>query len=146
VTRAYDVTVQPGSALPPTGATPMSAIVSEYQMTHGMNLTFVNIVFRQPIRKSERVSLMVRTGAGPSFPHAESTVLGKVRHAYEYGGFGAQGAAGIEIKLPYRFFILSEYKLTYARPTISLAQPGATGWIHAVTHHVVVGAGFALTN
>jgi hypothetical protein len=145
VTRSYEVIVQPGSVLPPAGGKPMSSVVSEYQMTHGMNLSFVNLVFRQPLRSSDRVALMLRTGAGPSFPHAESTVLGQVRHAYEYGGFGAQGAAGIEIKLPRRFSILSEYKLTYARPTISLAQPDAIGWVHALTHHVVVGAGFALT-
>ncbi len=143
VDRTYDVTLGSGSVLPPGAAAPMSRIVSEYQMTHGLNLCFVNAVFRRPLSHSDRLSLMLRAGGGPTVPHAESTVLGQVKHQYEFGGFGAQGAAGLQFQLPYRLAIVSEYKLTYARPKIDLAQ--GTGWMSALTHHVVVGIAIGLS-
>lgn len=141
--RTYDVTVQPGSTPPPGGAAPMNLVVSEYRMTHGLNLCFVNAVFRQTLGGSDSVSLMLRGGGGPTFPHAETTVLGRVKHGYEYAGFGAQGAAGIEIRLPYRLSVVTEYKLTYARPKISLAD--GTASMTAVTHHVVAGMAYQVT-
>lgn len=142
--QSYDVTVLPGSALPPGGAQPMSNIVSEYQMTHGLNLVFVNLVMRRQMGGSQRFSLMLRGGAGPVFPHAESTVFEKSEHQYEWDGFGVQGAAGIAIQLPYRLSVITEYKLTYARPTISVADDGS-GWMHTLTHHVVVGMAVNIT-
>ena len=135
--QSYDVTIGAGSTLPPAGAQPMSNIVSEYQMTHGLNLLFVNLVMRRPLAGSERVALMLRAGTGPMIPHAESTVLGRVKHDYDYAGFGAQGAAGVQIQLPARMSILTEYKFTYAKPTVDLDE--GTGWMPAFTHHVVAG-------
>jgi len=143
VGRTYDVTVGAGSVAPPAGTSPMSRVVSEYQMTHGLNLCFVNLVARKPLDASERVSLMIRGGVGPTFPHAESTVLGQVRHEYQFAGFGAQGAAGLQIALPYRLSVVTEYKLTFARPKISLAD--GDGWMSAVTHHFVAGIAIGLT-
>ena len=142
-TQSYDVTVGAGSMLPPGGAQPMSNIVSEYQMTHGLNLLFVNLVMRRPLGGSDRIALTLRGGTGPMIPHAESTVLGKVKHDYDYAGFGAQVAAGLQIQLPYRLSIVTEYKFTYARPKIDLDE--GTGWMPAYTYHFVAGMAVGLT-
>ena len=141
--QSYDVTIGSGSILPAGGAQPMSNIVPEYQMTHGLNLLFVNLVMRRPLGASNRLALTLRGGTGPMIPHAETTVLGKIKHDYDYAGFGAQAAAGLQIQLPYRLSIVTEYKFTYARPKIDLDE--GTGWMPAATHHVVVGMSVGLT-
>ena len=105
---SYDVEVGAGTVLPPGGAKPMNNVVEEYQMTHGLNLTFVNLVMRRPLNSSGKLALVLRGGAGPSFPHAESTVLGEVRHEYQFAGFDAQGAAGLQIQLPYRLSVVTD--------------------------------------
>lgn len=141
--QSYDVTVGAGTMLPSGGAQPMSNIVSEYQMTHGLNLIFVNLVMRRPIGASNRVALTLRGGTGPMVPHSETTVLGKVKHDYDYAGFGAQGAVGLQIQLPYRLSVVTEYKFTYARPKVDLDE--GTGWMPAATHHFVAGMAVGLT-
>jgi len=141
--QSYDFELGSGSVLPPGGATPMSNIVQEYQMTHGLNLTFVNLVIRRWLGGSDNVALMLRGGAGPAFPHAESTVLGAVRHEYQYGGLAAQAAAGVQVQLPYRLSVVTEYKFTYARPKVALAE--GDGWMHTLTHHFVAGMAVSIT-
>jgi len=143
--RDYDVTVGSGTSLPPGGATPMDLVVQEYRMTHGLNFALFNVVVRRPFGASGSgpVSLMLRAGAGPTFPHAETTVNGGVVHHYEYAGPAAQGAAGVEIRLPYRASVLAEYKLTYVRPEIDVT--GGTSTTSSLSHHITVGFGLALT-
>lgn len=143
VTRSYDVVVYPDTVLPPGGAQPMSNVVQEYQMTHGLNFMFVNTVLRQPLGGSDKISLMLRAGAGPTFPHAESTVFGQIRHEYQFGGFGLQGAAGVQVALPYRLSVVAEYKFTFTRPKIALAE--GDGWMYAATQHFVAGMGVNIT-
>ncbi len=46
--RPYEVTSEPGSALPASGASPMNLVVQEYRMTHGVNLALANVVVGSP--------------------------------------------------------------------------------------------------
>jgi hypothetical protein len=85
----------------------------------------------------------MRVGAGASFPHAETTINGGVVHHYEYGGPGAQAAAGLHIRVLRRVAAITEYKFTWTRPTIDIV--GGTAWTHVVTHHVIAGFSIGLT-
>jgi hypothetical protein len=118
-------------------------VVQEYQMTHGLNLALVNLVVRRPIGTGP-VAMMFRAGGGPTFPHAETTVNNVVAHQYEYGGLSAQGAAGVEVDLPFRTMAFAEYKLTYAHPELTTGS--GTAFSSALSHHIAVGVGIALTS
>ena len=123
----------------------MNTMVQRYQMTHGLNFAFANFVFRAPLRPAGtgRVSLDLRGGLGPAIPHAETTVLGETREQYEYAGFGALGAVGMDFRISHRLSVLAEYKLTVARPEITLAH--GTGRTTALSHHVTGGVIINLT-
>jgi hypothetical protein len=122
--------------------------VTRYQMTHGLNFLVVNLTNRIPIGRSAygepRVALVARGGVGVTLPHAETTVLGEPREQYEYAGLGAHAAVGLDIRLKGRLSLVSEYKLTYAKPTITTAHNG-TGQTTAMSHHVAVGFAFGLS-
>jgi hypothetical protein len=142
--RTYDVTVVDGIA--PPAASPMNAVVQEYQMTHGVNLVLFNVVAVRGLggSGSGRAALEFRAGAGFSLPHAESTVNGRAVHQYEYGGRGAGVGAGLRVRLLPRISALAEYKFTYTRPTIDIAD-GGTGWTTLWSHHATVGLSVGLT-
>lgn len=121
---------------------PMSALVSRYAMSHGLNLLLINLGLRTPLNQGP-VTLVARGGAGPALPHGESTIAGEAREEYEYGGLGVHAAAGVELRLHQRLSTLVEYKLTFARPEITIA--GGTGHTSALTHHVAFGLAFGLS-
>lgn len=122
--------------------------VTRYQMTHGLNFLVVNLTNRIPIGRSAygepRMALVARGGVGVTLPHAETTVFGEPREQYEYAGLGAHAAVGLDIRLKGRLSLVSEYKLTYAKPTITTAHNG-TGQTTALSHHVAVGFAFGLS-
>lgn len=122
--------------------------VTRYQMTHGLNFLVVNLTNRIPLGRSAygepRVALVARGGAGITLPHAETTILGEPREQYEYAGLGAHAAVGLDVRLKGRLSLVSEYKLTYAKPTITTAHNG-TGKTTAMSHHVAVGFAFGLS-
>lgn len=122
--------------------------VTRYQMTHGLNFLVVNLTNRTPLGRSAygepRVALIARGGAGITLPHAETTILGQAREQYEYAGLGAHAALGFDVRLKGRLSLVSEYKLTYAKPTITTAHNG-TGRTTTVSHHVAVGVAFGLS-
>ena len=138
--RTYDITAERSGA-PPQGTLRMDALVERYAMTHGLNFLLGNAVVRQ--RLGERVSFDARFGAGVTLPHAESRILGTTREQYEYGGFGAHVAAGVNVRLVGPVSALAEYKLTYAHPEIDIA--GGTGRTTTVTHHLAFGASVRLS-
>jgi hypothetical protein len=145
VHRTYDVTAGSGTSLPATGASPMDLYVQEYQMTHGVNLAVFNIVMHRPLGGSGKgpVSLALRLGAGASVPHAESTVNGAAVHHYEFGGPGAQAAAGVRVRVLPRVAAITEYKFTWTRPKIDIV--GGEAWTTLVSHHVIAGFSLQLT-
>jgi hypothetical protein len=143
--RSYSVTAKAGTTFPASAAVPMNLVVQEFRMTHGLNFAFFNVVMRRPLGAggSGPVSLMLRAGGGPTFPHAETIVNGGLVHHYEYGGLAGQGAAGLEVRLPYRAMAMVEYKLTYTHPELTITN--GTASTSALSHHITFGVGFALT-
>jgi hypothetical protein len=121
---------------------PMNALVSRYAMSHGLNLLLINVGTRAPL-KGGPISLVARGGAGPALPHGESTIAGEAREQYEFGGFGVHAAGGLEIRLHARISGVIEYKITFAKPEITIA--GGTGNMSALTHHVAFGLAFGLS-
>jgi lipid A oxidase len=122
--------------------------VTRYQMTHGLNFLVVNLTNRIPLGRSAygepRAALVARGGAGVTLPHAETTILGESLEQYEYAGLGAHAALGLDVRLKGRLSLVSEYKLTYARPTITTAHNG-TGRTTSLSHHLAVGFAFGLS-
>jgi hypothetical protein len=139
--RAYETTGSSGAITLGSGL-PMSTIVERYSMTHGLNFLVVNFVARQTVA-GRRASFVARAGAGPTIPHTETTVLGSAVDKYEYAGFGLHAAAGLDVRLAGRLSFLAEYKVTRARPEITVA--GGTGQTTALTHQVAAGVAFGFS-
>ena len=119
----------------------VSLIVEDLSMSHGLNFVFGNFVIRREFgaqhRTGRRATAVVRIGAGPTFPHAESTIGGVRREQYEYGGIGAQAAAGIELVVWRGLHVVGEYKFTGTSARISVDEGEAV--IPARSHHIVAG-------
>jgi hypothetical protein len=120
----------------------VSLIVEELSMSHGLNFIFGNFVIRHEFGgqhgAGRRATATLRAGAGPTVPHAESTIGGVTRQQYEHGGIGTQIAGGIEFAVWRRLHVLSEYKFTGTSPRISVDSGEAV--IPSRTHHFVAGA------
>ena len=142
--RSYVASGQIGGVAIPSGSSlPMNAEVQEYQMTHGLNFLMVNAVGRFPIKSGRRLSLVTRAGLGTTLPHAETEVLGQSHERYEFAGLGVEGSAGVAVKLSHLFSLLADYKVSDARPRITVV--GGTGQMNALTQQVAIGlaVGFA---
>lgn len=122
--------------------------VQQYRMTHGLNFLVANLVSRRPLGRSASgespFSLVTRLGAGVTVPHAETTILGVLKEQYEYAGPGAHAALGLNTRLTGRWSLVTEYKLTYAKPRITTAHNG-TGQTTTLTHHLAVGLAFGVS-
>jgi hypothetical protein len=119
----------------------MDAKVARYSMSHGLNFILVNVAWRRPLTGMP-ATFVVRSGLGPTLPHGESVVFGDAQEGYEWGGLGGQAAAGLDVHLAGRLSAVLEYKLTFAKPTITIA--GGTGQTTALTHHLAIGIGVVL--
>ena len=139
--ETYDV-IGRVSGQPIAGPARMDTLVQRYSMTHGLNFLLVNLVARRPLGDT-RVAHMGRAGAGPTYPHAETTVGNEAREQYEIAGAGVHLSGGVDVKLAGRLSAMAEYKLTLAHPTISIA--GGTGRVRATTHQVAFGLAFGLS-
>jgi lipid A oxidase len=122
--------------------------VQQYRMTHGLNFLVANLTSRIPFGRSAYgdapFAVVSRLGAGVTIPHAETIILGVSQEQYEYAGLGAHAAVGVVAKLKGRLSILTEYKVTYAKPRITTAHNG-TGRTTTLSHHVAFGFAFGLT-
>ncbi len=122
--------------------------VTRYQMTHGLNFLVANVVTRIPFGRSASgtapFAVITRAGAGVTLPHAETTIRGVSREQYEYAGPGVHAAIGLDTRLRGRLSLVSEYKVTYARPRITTAHNG-TGQTTSLSHHLAVGLAFGLS-
>jgi hypothetical protein len=127
---------------PVTGNPRMDTLVQRYSMTHGLNYLLLNGLVRHTPRQGP-MTLVGRLGAGPTLPHAETTVGGSPREQYEFGGPGVHLSAGADIWIAGRLSVLAEYKLTGSRPTVSIAEGEGRAW--AVTHQVAVGLTYGLS-
>jgi hypothetical protein len=120
----------------------MDDLVQRYSMTHGLNYLLINGVARRELGDG-RLAVIGRIGAGPTYPHAESTIDHASREQYELAGFGGHFSAGVDVRLRGRLSVMAEYKLTASRPEISVAD--GTGRVRAVSHHVAAGLAYGLT-
>ncbi len=107
-----------------------------------MNLLLVNAVIRRKAAGARagdapRWILSGRVGAGASVPHPESTIAGLSLERYEWGSFGLQGAAGLEVRIAKRLFVAGEYKLSRTEQHVSVA--GGSARTPLTTHHLVAG-------
>jgi hypothetical protein len=132
-----------GQAIPGGSSLPMNAVVQEYQMTHGLNFLMVNAVGRVPIKSGRRLSLVTRAGMGTTLPHAETEVLGQTQERYEFTGLGVEGSAGLAMKLSHLLSVIADYKVSEARPRITVVS--GTAQTRALTQQVAIGLalGFA---
>lgn len=122
---------------------PIGDLVQAFSISHGVNFVFGNIVARIPLggAPASRLHAAIRAGAGPTVPHAESTVGGvRAPEGYEIGALGWQVAGGLEARLAGRLSGMVEYKLTRTRQRVAVAGGEAT--VALVTHHAVFGLGW----
>lgn len=120
----------------------LSSVVQRLSMSHGLNFILVNVAARHGLGPADasgahRIVGVVRAGAGPTMPHAESQIDNVTMEQYEGGGLGVQVGGGIEIALGHGVGALGEYKFTHASPEIDV--PGGTATIPSRTHHFVFG-------
>ena len=121
-------------------------IVSNFAMSHGLNLTLLNIIYRTLPQRQDgrvrRVVLLGRLGGGPTIPHVESHILGAGRQSYQLGRLGLQAAGGIEVQVATRLAVAVDYKLTYTGQRVEVVN----GYVSArlLTHHGVVGLVYRL--
>jgi hypothetical protein len=120
---------------------PMDLVVQRHAMTHGLNFFLGNVLWRTPL--SRRADVVLRGGAGPVMPGVDSVVDHLSTQGYQYGGWGAHAAAGLDFRIRGPLSATLEYKLTAARPKVDVA--GGSAWMTAVSHHVAAGIaiGFA---
>jgi opacity protein-like surface antigen len=124
----------------PTATTqPMSDVVQHLSISHGLNFLLLNGVVRVPLGETatSRVAVLLRGGAGPTIPHAESRIDGVAQEQYEWGRLGVQASAGAEVRLTRRLGALAEYKFTRSRQRVSVWQGEME--VLARSHHVVFG-------
>jgi len=124
---------------------PLSSSVQRLAMSHGLNFIFANVALRRELgpvdaQGTRRFVAVVRAGAGPTVPHAESTVDHVNREQYETGGLGVQAAAGLEVTVWRGLGVLGEYKFTGATPQIEVAGGQAT--VPVRSHHLVGGLAY----
>jgi hypothetical protein len=120
----------------------LAEIVERFSISHGLNLLLVNLVLRHPLGgdgplRKRRFVLAIRAGAGPTLPHAESTIGGRTQEQYEWGRVAGQAAAGIECRVARDIAALVEYKLTATSQRVSV--PAGTASATFVTQHVAAG-------
>jgi hypothetical protein len=124
---------------------PLASVVQRLAMSHGLNFILANVAVRREAgprdaRGLRRLALVARAGAGPTKPHAESTVDHVNVDQYQSGGIGAQMGGGVEITLWRGLQAVGEYKFTWATPEIEVA--GGSARIPARSHHAAFGVGY----
>lgn len=121
---------------------PLETLVQRLSMSHGLNFILANLAVRRELGPVDshgihRLRAVVRAGAGPMRPHAESDIDHVSRAQYENGGLGMQVGGGLELLLWRGFGALGEYKFTWASPEIDVA--GGHAKVPARSHHFVMG-------
>lgn len=131
---------------PVDASMPLSSIARRLSMSHGLNFILANVAARRgfgPANSSgvHRVVGVVRAGAGPTMPHAESHLDNVTMEQYESGGLAIQIGGGIELSLGHGLGAVGEYKFTDASPEIDV--PGGTATIPSRSHHIAFGITYA---
>lgn len=112
-------------------------LLPQFNMSHGANLLFGNIVAYHAVGSAKKFRLTGRAGAGVSLPHVEARIADVRVEGYELGGAAFQIAGGPELRLGRGFALLTEYKFTHGAFDIGSSAVGAK--TELATHHGVVG-------
>jgi opacity protein-like surface antigen len=120
---------------------PIDWVIERFSISHGLNFVLVNAVARRtlgPSGAANRITLAGRFGAGPTLPHAESTIDGRsAPEGYAWGAAGWQAAGGLQIRMTRHLDVLGEYKFTRTRETVDIVSGSAKGLF--ASHHGVFG-------
>ena len=132
---------------PSQGSAPMSSVIEDFSISHGVNLVLINAVARYGVGVVDqsgepRWTLTGRLGAGTSRPHPESTIGGRRFEGYEWGSPSLQIAAGVEMRVIGTVSLVGEYKLTRTVQEVTIVD--GTARTPLTTHHFVGGAALRL--
>ena len=118
---------------------PMNSILERFSISHGLNLLFLNAVFRKQLGRdaNPRLLLTARGGAGATIPHAESEVKGRTQEQYEWGSPAFHAAVGGELRLVRVLFATMEYKFTTTNESVGVVDGTIQGRFSS--HHLAVG-------
>jgi hypothetical protein len=119
---------------------PISDVLEQFSISHGLNLALVNVVARRRLASNasgSRVTLLGRVGIGPTIPHAESQIGGTSREGYELGALAFQAAGGMDVRLVRGLSAIGEYKFTTTDQRVAVVDGHAEG--RFTSHHGVVG-------
>lgn len=119
---------------------PFNTVIDRFEISHGLNFLFANIVVRQRLDDSGRARLLLRGGAGPTIPHVEVVLDGESRHAYQWGRPAIQAAAGLETAVGGGLGMLAEVKCHYTPQRIDIA--GGTASARFASFEGVIGVTF----
>lgn len=127
---------------PVSAEIPMNTVVGRFDISHGVNLTLGNVVFRQdcwrqPGQKLGRLLLSGRFGFGATIPHPESEILGAGEQHYQGGSPAFQAAGGAEFHLWRGLYGIGEYKFTRTRQHVRIVSGTAETLLR--THHLITG-------
>ncbi len=136
--RSYRVTIGPETPLAPADVAPMEKIVETYRLDSGVNLLALLYVRRQPI--GGRLAVVGKAGGGVTIPYANTTIAGATVRGYELGGPGAEAAGGLELRLWPYLYLVGDYRLTIARPSIDVAGGRAAATL--LSSHGTIGLRF----
>jgi hypothetical protein len=107
-----------------SGPIVLSSIIQRFSISHGVNLLFVNALFRHQSPHTNgdgpRWVAVARAGAGTTIPHPESSIDGGAFEAYEWGAFAVHGAGAIELRVTGPLYVTGEYKLTRTRQNVTV--------------------------
>lgn len=122
------------------GSVPVNNVVERFSISHGLNFLLVNAVARRTLGRAgaaARVTLTGRAGAGPTIPHAESTIDGRSHEGYAWGSPGWHAAAGVHVRLAGHLAAVGEYKFTRTRQSVDVYEGRASSLFSS--HHGVFG-------
>jgi hypothetical protein len=114
---------------------PMGRYTGQFEVSHGLNLVFINAVVRRPL--IERLLFVGRAGIGMTIPRPEVIVFGVSGGSYQAGQIATQAAAGIQARLWRGLHLTSEYKYTFTPASFEIPNGRASLRVHS--HHVATG-------
>jgi hypothetical protein len=131
------------NGLPIDTSVPMSALVQTFEISHGVNLTSLNVEYRRPFDQNSeftrRWSMHAGAGVAVYLPHAEGSINGiSSAGNYQRAGEGYQLFAGAEFRLMTRLGVFFDTKFDDGELDFNLA-PAARVQTRTRTVHALAG-------
>jgi lipid A oxidase len=124
--------------------------ITDFHCAHGMNYltadTFYRFFLGQPDSFIYRFQPYLGVGLGITIPHVVLKLANQPGYEdYEFGGFGAEGIAGISFSITKHFQLFTEYKITYADlDRLDYNNGVSSGYVslNAMDNNLVVGVSY----